>query len=100
MNSSNSIVARRVVLLLLTSGGCAQSGDLARVQRENAELKVKVALLESQVAELRSTQQPLVVPGLTLAPLQAGELRLAMKYPTSADAWPLTLGSQRLINGV
>ena len=82
MKSLTSIVVV-VVMVIVTCGGCAQNRDLARVQNENAELRSRIAQLESQVAELR--QAPITVNGLTLSPLEVPlELRLTPSLLKSA----------------
>jgi hypothetical protein len=73
-----------VILTVLTSTfatGCAQNREVAAAQRQNAELRARVATLESQVAQLKDEQarSPITIDGLTLSKLEAGELRLSPK---------------------
>jgi hypothetical protein len=65
--------------MLLLVAGCASNSNVARVERENALLKEKVALLESQVAEMKAARTPLTINGITLAGPEVGDMRWAAK---------------------
>jgi outer membrane murein-binding lipoprotein Lpp len=69
------------VLLGTFTTGCAQNREIAATQRENAELRARVATLETQVAQLKDEQarSPITIDGLTLSRLEVGELRLSPK---------------------
>ena len=73
-------IATVEMMVVFVGGGCAhRGGEVAEVRRENVELKSRIALLESQVAELKDRQQqtPITVNGLTLSSLEAPpELKL------------------------
>jgi hypothetical protein len=92
-----------VVVMLLAAGGCAQHGgggaEVGDVRRENAELKSRVAALESEVAELKLQRTPLTVNGLTLGGLvPPPELKLTstLTRPVDRDGG-VSLGQGRLI---
>jgi hypothetical protein len=74
------VIVVTVVMNTFTTG-CAQNREVAVAQRENAELRARVAALESQVAQLKNDQAraPITIDGLTLSKLEVGELRLAPK---------------------
>jgi len=74
------VIVVTVVMSTFTTG-CAQNREVAVAQRENAELRARVAALESQVAQLKNDQAraPITIDGLTLSKLEVGELRLAPK---------------------
>jgi len=67
--------------------GCAQNREVAAAQRENADLRARVAALESQVAQLKDEQarSPITIDGLTFSKLEVGELRLAPKPVKPAE---------------
>ena len=83
----------------LTAGGCAQQNRrLAQMQRENAELKAKVASLELQLRDLKDTQPgPVTVDGLTFAPMQLPELRWRPKPVKPAET---TAKGNLMLSGV
>ena len=74
-------------LSLLIVAGCAHNREAASMQRENAELRARVATLETQVAQLKQQQSlaPITIDGLTIKPLEVGELRLAFKPSIPAE---------------
>ena len=89
-----------IVSISMSAAGCAQNGQVAAAQRENAELRARVATLESQVAELKEkqTEAPITIDGITLTPLDVGELRLAPKPVKPAEReFAGVMGSGRLI---
>ena len=89
------------VLLGTFTTGCAQNREIAATQRENAELRARVATLETQVAQLKDEQarSPITIDGLTLSRLEVGELRLSPKPIKPAEreaAGVFIAGSGRL----
>ena len=101
MKTSAAVVMIIVAVLISTfTTGCAQNREVAAAQRENAELRARVATLESQVAQLKDEQarSPITIDGLTLSKLDVGELRLSPKPIKPAEresSW--VLGSGRLM---
>ena len=87
MKSSVVVLVVVIVSISLSAAGCAQNRQVAAAQRENAELRARVAALESQVAELKDKQtlSPINIDGITLKPLEVGELRLASRPVTPAE---------------
>src|SRR5688572_8290176 len=86
-----------VIAIGLVVPGCASRGadDVADVRRANAELKARVAALESEVADLKLQRTPLTVDGLTLGTLgPPPELKLTS---TARPAeWGTSLGQGRM----
>ena len=78
MNASSIRIAV-VVAGLFSVMGCAQNREVARIERENAALKEKVAALELQVAELNAARMPLTINGITLTGPEVGDMRWAAK---------------------
>jgi len=102
MKTSAAVVMIIVATLAITfTTGCAQNREVAVAQRENAELRARVATLESQVAQLKDEQarSPITIDGLTLSRLEVGELRLSPKpiKPSEREAAGVFIaGSGRL----
>ena len=89
-----------IATICMSTSGCSQNRQVAAAQRENAELRARVAALESQVAELKEKQPqaPITIDGITLTPLDVGELRLAPKPVKPAEReFAGVMGSGRLI---
>ena len=100
MRASAIAVLVVIASISMSTVGCAQNRRVAEAQRENAELRARVVALESQVAELKEKQPqtPITIDGITLTPLDVGELRLAPKPVRPAEresAW--IVGSGRLV---
>ena len=73
-----------VVIFLMSAGGCVHDKcNLAELQRENVELKSRVATLESQLAELRDEKLAVNVNGITLAPPVLNETPWTLRGMTS-----------------
>ena len=86
-SSAVAIVIIVTVLMSTFTTGCAQNREVAAAQRENADLRARVAALESQVAQLKDdqTRSPITIDGLTFSKLEVGELRLAPKPVKPAE---------------
>ena len=100
MKTSAAVVMIIVTALMSTfTTGCAQNREIAATQRQNAELRARVATLESQVAQLKDEQarSPITIDGLTFSKLEVGELRLSPKPIKPAEREGMILaGSGRL----
>ena len=97
MNASAAVTGISIVLMMLATGCVrhrAGATDPADVRYENAALKMRVAALESEVAELKA-QRPLTVNGLTLDTLgPPPELKLTS---TARPAeWGMSLAQGRI----
>jgi autotransporter-associated beta strand protein len=100
MKTSAVVAILVIASICMSTSGCSQNRQVAATQRENAELRARVAALESQVAQLKEkqAQSPITIDGLTLKPLEVGELRLAAKPIKPADReFSQTLGTGNLI---
>jgi len=86
-SSAVAIVIIVTVLMSTFTTGCAQNREVAAAQRENADLRARVAALESQVAQLKDdqTRSPITIDGLTFSKLEVGELRLSPKPVKPAE---------------
>ncbi len=104
MKASAAVVMIIATALVSTfNTGCAQNREAAVAQRENAELRARVATLESQVAQLKDEQarSPITVDGLTLSKLEVGELRLAPRpvKPAEREMYGVVGNGHLIISG-